>query len=202
MKKIHITSFSIYNPNTSLVRFNSTNSLSNIINVVNTDQMENVPVDNTKSLINPELFVTSRKIEGPVLDASLPSNFSPWFLTGFADAEGNFDIVYFKNAKVLAQTGIKFRFRLSANYKDIVLLSAIRNYFGSGALSLIRKDTKVVTLEVSSIEIIRDKVIPFFDNYQLKGTKYYDYLIWKNTFLDFLENRNTLESKLLLIGRI
>jgi hypothetical protein len=68
-----------YNPSTLLIRFNSTNSQSNIIDVVNTDQMENVPVANTKSLINHELFLTSRKIEGPVLYASLPSKFSPWF---------------------------------------------------------------------------------------------------------------------------
>lgn len=76
MKKIYLTALSVHNSSTSLVRFNSTNSQSNIINVVNTDLMEDVAVDNSKSLINHELFVPSRKIEGPVLNSSFPSNFS------------------------------------------------------------------------------------------------------------------------------
>lgn len=146
--------------------------------------------------------MVSRKIEGPVLDSRFPKDFSPWFLTGFTDAEGNFDITFVNNVRALAKTGIKFRFRLSANYRDVVLLCAIKNYFGSGSISLIRKDTNVIILEISSIEVIKNKIIPFFDSYPLKVTKYYDYLTWRNCFFDFLENRDNLESKLLLIERL
>jgi hypothetical protein len=82
------------------------------------------------------------------------------------------------------------------------LLCAIRNYFNNGTISIIRKDTEVVTLEISSIEIIEKKIIPFLDNYPLKGTKYYDYQIWRIHFFYFLVNRSTLNSKLLLIERL
>lgn len=155
-----------------------------------------------KTLIDPSMFLDSRKIEGPVLNSTFPSNVSPWFLTGYADAEANFDIQIFSNAKALAKTGIKFRFRIASNYKDIVLLCAVRNYFNSGIISTIRKDTDVVMLEISSIEVIKNVIIPFFDKYPLKGTKYYDYVTWKNSFIDFLGNKDSLESKLLLIERI
>jgi hypothetical protein len=154
--------------NSSLIRYNSTNLNSNFIYSSNLKFI--------KSLIDPNKFIDSRKIEGPVLDSLFPKNVSPWFITGFTEAEGNFDIQIFHNSKALAQTGIKFRFRISSNYKDIVLLCAIKNYFGKGNISLIRKDTGVVTLEVSSIEFIQNRIIPFFDLYPLKGTKYYDYL--------------------------
>jgi hypothetical protein len=101
----------------------------------------------------------------------------------------------------LAKTGIKFRFRLSANYRDIVLLCAIVNYLGGGSISLIRKDTSVVSLEISSNETIKNNVI-FFDNYLLKGTKYYDYIKWRDSFYDFLEHKDTLETKLQMIDRL
>jgi len=155
-----------------------------------------------KNLIDPAMFLDSRKIEGPVLNSTFPANVSPWFLTGYTDAEGNFDIHIFSNGKALAKTGIKFRFRIAANYKDIVLLCAVKNYFNSGSISTIRKDTDVVMLEISSIEVIKNVIIPFFDNYPLKGTKYFDYVTWKNSFIDFLENKDSLESKLLLIERL
>ncbi len=177
-----------------LFRYNSTDIKSNHINYSNQNFV--------KTLIDPNIFIESRKIVGPVLESTLPNDFSPWFLTGFTEAEGNFDISLFLNPKALAHTGIKFRFRLSANYKDIVLLCAIKNYFGSGQISLIRKDTGVITMEISSIEIIKNKIIPFFDKYPLKGTKYYDYLNWKDSFKDFIENKDHLNTKLSLIERL
>jgi len=160
------------------------------------------PDSTSKALIDPSVFLDSRKIEGPVLESTFPSNLSPWFLTGFIEAEGNFDILLFSNLRALAKTGIKFRFRIAANYKDIVILCAIKNYFGSGSISIIRKDTDVVTLEISSIEVIKNVIIPFLDACPLKGTKYYDYLTWKNSFNDFMENKDSLDSKLLLIERL
>nr|YP_010846146.1 LAGLIDADG homing endonuclease [Cyathus stercoreus]WEV87333.1 LAGLIDADG homing endonuclease [Cyathus stercoreus] len=158
--------------------------------------------NNHKIPIDPESFLETRKIEGPVLSSTLPPDVSPWFLTGMTDAEGNFDIQVFSNTRALANTGIKYRFRMSSNYKDIVLLCAINNYFGSGTVSRIRTDTNVVQIEISSIDKIQKIIIPFFDKYPLKGTKYYDYLNWRNSFFDFLENSSTLESKLQLIERI
>ena len=56
----------------------------------------------------------------------------------------------------MAKTGIKFRFRLTCNYKDVALLCAIRNYFKTGTISKIRNDTDVVTLEICYIESIKN----------------------------------------------
>jgi len=48
-----------------------------------------------------------------VLTSYLPDNLSPWFITGFSGAEGNFNISIFSNQKALAKIGIKFRFRIA-----------------------------------------------------------------------------------------
>lgn len=152
--------------------------------------------------IDPNIFLEDRKITGTVLQSKFPDDVSPWFLTGFIEAEGNFDISVFPSPRALANTGIKYRFRVSANYKDIVLLCAVNNYFGTGSVSTIRKGTDVLSIEISSIETIKNIIIPFFEKYPLKGTKYYDYLSWKISFFDFLENRSNLDSKLKLIDRI
>lgn len=57
----------------------------------------------------------------------------------------------FKSVRAIAETGIKFRFRITANFKDVGLLACIKNYFKCGTISIVRKDTLVVTLEISNI---------------------------------------------------
>lgn len=155
--------------------------------------------NSSKVLIDINKIKVEQKIAGPVLDSNF--NPHPWFIVGFTEAEGNFDFNIFNNVKALGSKGIKFRFRLTAKYLDTVLLCGIRNYFGSGSF-FFRKDTEVVTLEISSIETIKTRVIPLFEEYPLKGTKYYDYLNWKKGFNDFLSNKDSLESKLALIERL
>lgn len=157
---------------------------------------------NNLAILPTPSYDLDRKINDLILNAHFNEFISPWFISGFTDAEGNFDIVLFKSIRALAETGIKFRFRLTANFKDVGLLICIKNYFKCGNLSIVRKDTLVVTYEVSNIEFIRTVIIPFFDKYPLKGTKYYDYLNWKKGFNDFLNNRDSLESKLQLIERL
>jgi hypothetical protein len=58
-------------------------------------------------------------------------------------------------------------------------LCGIRNFFGNGNFHF-RKDTEVVSMEISSIEIIKTKVIPLplFEACPLKGTTNYDNLNW------------------------
>jgi ABC-type sulfate transport system substrate-binding protein len=44
---------------------------------------------------HPNIFLEDRKIIGTVLQSKFPNDVSPWFLTGFIEAEGNFDISVF-----------------------------------------------------------------------------------------------------------
>ena len=72
--------------NIKLIRHNSTINPPNIYN--------------NKVLINIESLLATGLIEGPVLNTKFPSSFSPWFLTGFTEAEGNFYIIVDRNLKI------------------------------------------------------------------------------------------------------
>ena len=79
---------------------------------------------------------------------------------------------------------MKFRFRIALSVKEIVLLCTIKIFItNSGTLSLIRADTKIVTLEINNIDTIKFLIIPFFfETYPLKGLKQLDYLDWRDAF--------------------
>nr|YP_009493129.1 LAGLIDADG endonuclease [Ganoderma leucocontextum]AWJ63924.1 LAGLIDADG endonuclease [Ganoderma leucocontextum] len=104
-------------------------------------RLSTLPINSKEILDN----YTKGKLPIKLLNSSY---FSPWFIVG--EAEGNFDSVISQNPKVLP----KFRLRLTSKCLDIVLLCAIKIYFGSGSLYL-RKETGVFTLEVSSQETIK-----------------------------------------------
>ncbi len=49
--------------------------------------------------------------------------------------------------------------------------------------------------------MIENKILPLFDSYSLKGTKYYDYVNWRDGFKDFILNKD-LNSRISLIERM
>ena len=55
--------------------------------------------------IDPNIFLEDRKITGTVLQSKFPDDVSPWFLTGFIEAEGNFDISVFPSPRALVAFG-------------------------------------------------------------------------------------------------
>ena len=79
----------------------------------------------------------------------------------------------------MAKKGIKFRFRVTLSINDVGLICALKNYFNAGTLSLLRLSTNCFTLEINNIETIKTVIIPFFEKYPLKGTKYFDFIYKK-----------------------
>ena len=140
-----------------------------------------------------EILDNYKEIKLPVELLNSTYSYSPWFIVGFTEAEGNFYLIINTKPKILP----KFRFRLSSKYLDIVLLCAIRNYFGSGSI-FYRRETKVFILEISRQEVIENKILPLFYSYSLKGTKYFDYVNWRYGFKDFILNKE-LKSRISLI---
>ena len=74
-------------------------TISNNLNISNTPIL--ISKTPAEPFIVSTIITSSRKIEGSVLKIHFNTNFSPWFLTGFTDVEGNFDFVFIKNAKAL-----------------------------------------------------------------------------------------------------
>jgi hypothetical protein len=81
----------------------------------------------------------------------------------------------------LACASVVFRFRITANKKDAVLLYMIKTYFNCGSISKI--DLRdCLDFTVSDQNSISNIIIPFFKNYPLRGTKLLDFLDWAKCF--------------------
>ena len=54
----------------------------------------------------------------------------PWFITGFADAEGSYVLSITKSNELKSGWIIKPRFQISLHKKDLFILEAIKKYLG------------------------------------------------------------------------
>ena len=68
---------------------------------------------------------------------SIPANISPWFITGYTDAEACFDFNILKSRSVKIGLSVVPRFRITAHKRDIVLLFMIKEYFNCGTIGKI-----------------------------------------------------------------
>lgn len=99
----------------------------------------------------------------------------PWFITGIVEAEGCFDIRIMPSKSIKTGYSIGCRFRISLHSRDIALLYLLQSHFLCGNISKV--DSKdCVTWTVSDWTSINTVIIPFFQKYPLRGTKYLDFL--------------------------
>ena len=100
---------------------------------------------------------------------------SNW-VSGFVSAEGNFD-VGIKKSKNIVGYQVYLRFRVSQHARDTQLMELLVNYLGAGRLE---KDNRgpAVYLVVTKFSDLNHKIIPFFNQYKILGTKNLDYLDW------------------------
>lgn len=96
----------------------------------------------------------------------IPNNMSPWFITGFSDAEACFDFNILKSKTTTTGFSVIPRFRITAHKRDIILLYMIKEYFGCGSIGKIdAKDCLDYT--VADQRSIFNIIIPFFNKYSL-----------------------------------
>jgi hypothetical protein len=100
----------------------------------------------------------------------------PYWVTGFVDGEGTFDIKIY-SSKTNVGFAVQLRFRIPQHERDSKLIEVIMKYFGSGS---VEKHTKhpAVTLVINKFTTVTEKIIPFFESYPLVGVKKNDFLDW------------------------
>jgi hypothetical protein len=101
---------------------------------------------------------------------------SPWWITGFGDAEGCFRISILKNRELKIGWGVRAFFQISLHGKDKALLELIRLKLGVG--KIYTAGPTAVTLEVHSIKEL-EIIILHFDKYPLITQKRADYELFK-----------------------
>ena len=101
---------------------------------------------------------------------------SPHWISGFIEGEGNFDIGI-KKSKNLIGSQVYLRIRICQHSRDKHLMELILNYFKAGRLE---NQTKRSTtyLVFNRIQEINQIVIPFLNQYPIKGIKHQDFIDW------------------------
>jgi hypothetical protein len=115
----------------------------------------------------------------------IESNFkglSPWFITGFSDAECSFSVTIRKNPRGNTWW-VDHRYSIGLHIKDLALLQLIQEYFGG--IGRILEDPKKARAElrVSSLEELVTVILPHFNTYNLITKKQADFLLFREILL-------------------
>jgi hypothetical protein len=103
---------------------------------------------------------------------------SPWFITGIVDAEGTFSVPIDRNVKYNLGWRVQAKFQIGLHISDLDLLLKIQHFFGG--IGSTGKFKNMVYYSISSIQDLRDIIIPHFCNYPLLTQKAADFLLLKS----------------------
>jgi hypothetical protein len=145
----------------------------------------------TLKLALPEIIAVQRPI---IQDQKIND---PNWLAGFTSVrrlrrEGSFQINIFKSSTKLGQT-IRLFFTITQHSRDEQLMRSLVDYLGCGSVYS-TKGRAALDFKVSKINDLTDKVLPFFDKYNIIGQKYLDYQDFKKVTL-LIKNGDHLSAK-------
>lgn len=102
---------------------------------------------------------------------------NPWFVTGYADGEGCFNIKVVKSHSNSIGWQVQARFIIEVNIKDINLLYKIKAFFGD--IGSVTSTNNKARYYVSGLKDISDVILTHFINYPLQSAKKLDFILWQ-----------------------
>ena len=120
---------------------------------------------------------------------------SPWFITGFTDAEGCFYVGITKSTKVKTKWEVQPSFKIELHVKDLGLLRLIQNYLKVGNIKIFKDKATYYVNALKDLEII----INHFEQYPLLSKKHEDFLLFKDVILLMVNKEHLTEEGLLKI---
>lgn len=132
--------------------------------------------------------------------APIKPNLSPFWVTGFSDAESSFNIRVTKDNTRIHKIKISPIFSIELHIKDIALLNMIKEFFGVGTIIRRIRDGKITAIySVQSIESIFKVIIPHFEKYPLLSQKLADFFFFKSCIQLMYDNKKLTEDQLMQI---
>lgn len=112
----------------------------------------------------------------------LDNKLNPNFITGLTEAEGCFSIIKNKDDRIISEIKltIRLRFRITMLANEIELLNMVKSFFNCGRIMFNKNN--IVSFVVEDIFSIENIIIPHFNKYPLRGTKYLDFLSFNDAF--------------------
>jgi hypothetical protein len=127
---------------------------------------------------------------------------NPDFVTGLTDAEGCFLILAPKNYKSKFKVYFSLKYKISMLDNEVELLKMVKSFFNCGVLR--QNNNGTVDFEINDFSSLKTILIPHFLKYPLRGTKYLDFLSFKEASHIFENREHLLEegvNKLFLLRR-
>lgn len=112
---------------------------------------------------------------------------NPNFITGLTEAEGCFSVTVYSSKTPKFKRTVKLEFTIKMLDNETELLTMVETFFNCGNLWHYPKD-HTIRFRIADKSSIKNKLIPHFLKYPLRGTKYLD-------FLSFIEAFNIIERK-------
>jgi LAGLIDADG endonuclease len=138
------------------------------------------------------------KINNTINDLTL--KLDPYFITGLTESEGCFSVFLHKDNRAKFKRSVGLRYKITMLENELELLKMVKSFFDCGVLSE-NKDGSV-DFSIRDISSIRNKVLPHFLKYPLRGTKYLDFLSFKEAFYIIDKKEHLIEEGLLKLDMI
>ena len=106
---------------------------------------------------------------------------NPWFLTGFIDGEGCFDVSITKNQELKVGWEIRQRFQINVHSRDTDLLKQIKVYLKEIGSIYHRRTRKEIKMEVRSFKELKT-IITHFDKFPLITDKSSNFELFKKVY--------------------
>jgi len=113
----------------------------------------------------------------------------PYFISGLITGDGCFSISFDEKGSIL------FFLNISQSEASLVILQIVKDYFGVTA-NIVPRVTNTETgyttygISTSSVELIRERIIPHFDKYPVVGRKAAAYQTWRELFFRVQEGEH------------
>lgn len=121
------------------------------------------------------LVVESLAETNKVLGEAKPEIPDPFWLAGFASAEGCFLVNIYNSSSTKSGKGVSLAFLITQHVRDSLLLTRFERYLGCGKYSDRSDKVKVGDFAVYKYSDIVEKIIPFFYKYPILGVKNYNF---------------------------
>jgi hypothetical protein len=125
------------------------------------------------------------------------------YIAGFVDGEGCFALKFRREVKHGRgkRSGIKpiyfywdIEFAIMLREDDKGILEKIKDTLGCGNLTKPNK-RGMVRYAVNRISDLSDKIVPFFEKYQLRAKKKFDFELWKEAVKIFKRNQRLIVNR-------
>ena len=139
---------------------------------------------------NYRIKIPSKQLINNFSTFNYPSKLEPWFLTGFADAEGSFSIIIDKNIKRNLGWRVQTKFQIGLDKRDLSILLQLQQFLGGiGSIYTYSNRNKVNY----SIDSIKDLIILInhFEKYPLLTQKAADFRLFKQ-IIEIIKKKNHL----------